>query len=428
MKFYQSLRFRLVATLLIFGALLVIVNGMITFFLMGRNVGRLVDNFLETEIDYFLYQYEKDRTTPLPHSKFITAFRGLDQVPEKFSDLFENLEPGVHAFRPQSNRPPVHVGVVQLPDTKADYYLIFQGRAFFKENDFLTPLQILMLSLALLLIPGTIIGIFATRTLFRPMKPLMEKIRDLRPDKIPEQWVEGSREGELGMLTANIESAMTRIREFITREKQFTRDASHELRTPLTIVKGAVEIMETQPEIEANPLLKNPLDRISKSVRDMEITIETFLWLAREENDAGETCQVDKAVNKAVDNTRHLIENKEVEVNIEIRDNPTLGVKEEILYIAVANLVRNAFQFTTRGSITIVSESHGLSITDTGMGIEPKRLASVTKSHIKGEQSQGFGLGLGIVSRLCRRFGWEFEICSRPGEGTRVEIQWNAET
>ncbi|WDP84479.1 MAG: sensor histidine kinase [Desulfobacter sp.] len=47
-----------------------------------------------------------------------------------------------------------------------------------------------------------------------------------------------------------------------------------------------------------------------------------------------------------------------------------------------------------------------ITIEDTGMGIEPERLALVTRSHIKGEKRQGFGLGLSIVSRLCTRFGW----------------------
>ncbi len=37
---------------------------------------------------------------------------------------------------------------------------------------------------------------------------------------------------------------MNRIKAFIRREKEFTRDASHELRTPLTVVKGAAEIID----------------------------------------------------------------------------------------------------------------------------------------------------------------------------------------
>ena len=64
-----------------------------------------------------------------------------------------------------------------------------------------------------------------------------------------------------------------------------------------------------------------------------------------------------------------------------------------------------------------------ISIRDTGMGIEESKLDSVTLSHIKGEKSRGFGLGLSIVSRLCKRFGWTLEIESRAGEGTAFTIR-----
>jgi len=58
------------------------------------------------------------------------------------------------------------------------------------------------------------------------------------------------------------------------------------------------------------------------------------------------------------------------------------------------------------------------------MGIEADKLDSVTRTHIKGEKSQGFGLGVSIVSRLCRRFGWQLTIESEPGKGTRTRIMW----
>jgi len=37
---------------------------------------------------------------------------------------------------------------------------------------------------------------------------------------------------------------------------------------------------------------------------------------------------------------------------------------------------------------------------------------------------QGVGLGLNIVSRLCKRFGWQLIIESQAGPGTGVKILW----
>lgn len=139
----------------------------------------------------------------------------------------------------------------------------------------------------MLLIPGLIIWAIVIKVIFRPVNDLIVKIRDLNPENIPGQWEGSGKSNEIGMLTQTIESAMNRIREFIEREKQFIRDASHELRSPLTVIKGAVEIIEDYPDIADKRMIEKPLNRIRQSVKDMENLTETFLWLAREEDDPG---------------------------------------------------------------------------------------------------------------------------------------------
>ena len=304
------------------------------------------------------------------------------------------------------------------------YYLIYNTEAFVEDGVTLSPEKIFLISLGLLLIPRLIIGTLVLKAMFRPVNDLIVKIRDLNPENIPGQWEGSEKSNEIGILAQTIESAMNRIRKFIEREKQFTRDASHELRTPLTVVKGAVEIMQDQPEITDNPMLEKPLNRIRQSIKDMENLIETFLWLAREEDEPGWPAQVGATVQKAVESHQYLIDNKDVNVEIDIRHDTLLPVNEEIFYIAVANLVRNAFQFTSSGSISVIAEKDGITVTDTGIGIDPDKLDLVTRSLIKGEGSQGFGLGLSIVSRLCARFGWNLDIDSSPGEGTQIQIKW----
>jgi len=289
MKFYQSIRFRIVAGILLFGTLLILLNAGITLFITRNSMSGMIANLIDTEVDTFLYKYEKDRTTPLPHSKYIHMYEGVENVPEHFKDLVKALPPGVHTIDDPNKKHPLHVGVIQLPDKKIPYFMFFHGREFFEENVWLHPRHVPLISLAFLLIPGIIIGYITSRMLFAPVVTLMEQIKGLNPDNIPARFSQKHANNELGMLTRTVENTMNRINAFIQREKQFTRDASHELRIPLTIVKGAVEIMEAQPELETNPLLKNPLKRISRSVRDMETTIETFLWLAREESPAEES-------------------------------------------------------------------------------------------------------------------------------------------
>lgn len=424
MKFYQSIRFRVVAGILLFGALLLTLNSGITFFVLGNNMSKMVGNLLATEVDTFLYKYEKDKATPLPHSKYMQVYTGIEKVPEKYKSLVRNLPPGVHRVKGPGH--PVHVGVMDLSDKKEPYYMFFRGRDFFDENSSLHPRQVLMLSLAFLLIPALVMAYFFSRALLAPVSALVKQVKALNPAQIPSHFSEKHPKNEIGLLTETIEKAMNRINEFIQREKAFTRDASHELRTPLTIVKGAVEIMEQQDEVEANPLLKRPLQRISRSVRDMENTIETFLWLAREESEDQEPCLVAPVAEKAINDNHYLLANKNVEVNFFVKDDKAVKVKEEVLYIAIANLVRNSFNFTARGTIKVTVAQDRLSVVDTGVGIEQDKIPLVTRSHTKGDESRGFGLGLNIVSRLCKRYGWQLEIKSNENQtGTCVNIYWD---
>jgi signal transduction histidine kinase len=425
MKFYQSIRFRIVAYTLLSATLLVTLNAGITFFITGKNISRLVENLLSTEVDYFKYRYSMDSETPLPNSKYIKVYRGIESVPGQFRDIVKDLPEGIHWLHDIKHGPPVHIAMLRLPDRATPYYMFFHAHEFIEENSHLNPHQILLILIALLLIPGIIIGYLSARMLFAPVVTLMDKIRSLNPEDIPEQLSERRYTNEIGMLTSTIESTMNRIKKFIQREKEFTRDASHELRTPLTIIKGAMEIMEQQPEMEINPFLKKPLKRAVQSIHDMETTIETFLWLAREEPESAETCQVEPVVRRAVENSRHMIENKDLSVKIDVKHDKIVRIREEVLYIAITNLVRNAFYFTAKGSVTITIESSFIEIRDTGTGIAREQIGSVTLSHIKGEDSPGFGLGLSIVTRLCGRFGWKLTIESQPGRGTCVRIVWN---
>lgn len=425
MKFYQSIRFRIVSGTLLFGGFLIILNTTVLFFIMGKSLSSMITNLVATEADYFLYKYENDKTTPLPHSKYIRVYQTLSDVPDRMKDRIKDLPPGIHAFRPENKRQPLHLAVIQLPDKEGFYYLIFHGRAFFEENALLNPREILMLCLALSVIPGCIIGYFLSRVLFKPVDKLMDRIRNIDPENLQIQFLRHQAENEIGMLSSTIETTMNRIKEFIQREKRFTQDASHELRTPITIVSGAVEIMEQQPEVKKNSMLSRPLKRIAGSVKDMQTTIETFLFLAREESDTQEYCQVTPVVRKAIQDNKHLIDDKEIDLHLEISDNITLKIKEEVLYIIVSNLIRNAFQFTHKGAITIFLDKARFSIQDTGQGIKNGEIDTVTKPHRKGDKSQGFGIGLNIVSRLCRRFGWELKIDSEIEVGTHVKIFWN---
>ncbi|MBC7930513.1 MAG: ATP-binding protein [Rubrivivax sp.] len=95
---------------------------------------------------------------------------------------------------------------------------------------------------------------------------------------------------------------------------------------------------------------------------------------------------------------------------------------------AVSELTRNIYEYARAGAITLSlaqrgPASTGLHITarDDGPGIDEARLRSI----VRGTYRSASGLGVGLIGT--RRLMDEFDIQSKPGEGTRVTVvKWLA--
>lgn len=210
---------------------------------------------------------------------------------------------------------------------------------------------------------------------------------------------------EVGLLAETIEKTLERISAFVARERYFTDSASHELRTPITVITGAVELLEHSDLAVGD---KKLVDRVRRATLDMKTTIEMFLCLARETDDGLYSQQflVLPLVHQAVEQQRHLLSGKSVEVDIEHQANPKVCGHPQAFVIAVNNLVRNAFEHTLagQGPITILIKERELLITNKVSGEAHGRHTMEVPS------PQGYGLGLGIVQRLCERNGWSFSL------------------
>ncbi|MCH8501185.1 MAG: HAMP domain-containing histidine kinase [Aliidiomarina sp.] len=232
--------------------------------------------------------------------------------------------------------------------------------------------------------------------------------------------IQSSRFGddEVGMLASTIEKTLERISAFIVRERYFTSSASHELRTPITVITGALELLE-QSDLSAAD--EKVIARIRRATHEMKTTIDMFLCLARETDDGlfNEQFAVMPIVKKAVEQQRYLLNGKSVEVVIDEGATPTVNGHPPAFSIAVNNLVRNAFEHALagQGPITIQLNERELLITN--------QVSSDMDGHFAPLEASphGYGLGLGIVERLCERNDWSFVL---NADETRVaaRLSW----
>ena len=264
------------------------------------------------------------------------------------------------------------------------------------------------------------LGVLVMRRAVAPVAELAKAVAELDLEHLStddHKRIDSGRFGddEVGVLAGAIEKTLERINAFVTRERDFTSAASHELRTPITVITGALELLEQSDLAERDV---QTLDRVRRATLDMTTTIEMFLCLARETDDGlyAEQFLVTPLVRRAIDLQRHLLSRKSVDVEIEHLDNPCICGHQQAFFIAVNNLVRNAFEHTYagQGPISILIKAQELLITNQLMTNQ----VSTNQQHHNvdgqfaptGASSQGYGLGLGIVQRLCERNGWSFSL------------------
>ena len=338
--------------------------------------------------------------------------RGYDEIgrlPESLREWAQtNPGEGLYEFEEKE----LHVAVVATDNDQQHGFVVFDvaGIEAASSEDWWWLLFITGAVGALATL-GFALGVVVMRKAVAPVAQLAEAVADIDPERLSAEdhkRIEASRFGddEVGVLARTIEKTLERISAFVERERYFTSSASHELRTPITVITGALELLE-QSNLSATDV--KALDRVRRATLDMKTTIEMFLCLARETDDGlyDEQFLVMPLVSKAIDQQRYLLTRQFVDVDIDELANPKVNGHPQAFSIAVNNLVRNAFEHTlhTHGPITIRIKEHELLVTNQVSSDAEKRHAPTEVS-----SSRGYGLGLGIVQRLCERNGWSFSL------------------
>ncbi|MGZ8316671.1 MAG: sensor histidine kinase [Telluria sp.] len=279
-----------------------------------------------------------------------------------------------------------------------------------------------VLALALLAVT-TAFGYWLARSATAPLERLALLVSKAEPGELPRGFAAGFPDNEIGAVATRLEQAMERIAAFIEREQRFTQDASHELRTPVAVIDGAARLLAAQP---MEPKAAGQVQRIAAAAASMAQTVDTLLALAREELGQAQPAPVAllPLVEAIVVRHAHLLDGKAVEVVVDVDQSALVDCHRAALEILLSNLVSNAFGHTASGDIRISAAPGCIVVADSGPGIEPALRARLYQPGAKGEQSEGFGLGLSLAHRLAARAGFALDIDSAPGAGTRAVLRF----
>ena len=216
---------------------------------------------------------------------------------------------------------------------------------------------------------------------------------------------------------------------------------SHEIRTPLNGVLGMAQAMAIDNGL--SDIQRDRLDVIRQSGETLLAILNDVLDLSKIEAgkleleeaqfDMAELARGAHAAFTAIANKKGLSFDLAIAPQAQgvyLGDSTRV---RQILY----NLVSNALKFTEEGEVrvSVAREPDGLklSVSDTGIGISPDRLAALFQKFEQADASTtrrygGTGLGLAICRELATLMGGSIEADSTPGQGTifvvRLPLAW----
>jgi signal transduction histidine kinase len=378
---------------------------------------------LEGEAEHYWKLYEINGDQPLPDTANMQGY---------FRPSPQKLPPELAAFEGNYDRIELNgrsVLVHRSVEADKELFLIFEGDqvsslAFYFGT---LPLSIVLLLMYVLLF-------VAYRWSQRALSPvvrladMLETIDIESGNRLEMDFTPLMKDADsevIAMIRA-VEHFTSRLNAAIERERIFTRDAGHELRTPLAVFKGSLDLMDRSDDRPKHD--QAALNRMRSMVQNMESLLETLLLLAREEElhtPAKETV-VNEIVLGQIDALRDLAEQTENQVTLHEEAELGLKVPERVVEIIVRNLLRNSLTYTRGGKVDVTVDAQGVIVEDTGVGMNKQEVENAFEPFYRAEQSRektvGHGLGLSIVRRLVRQFGWRISVKSQPGKGTSIGI------
>lgn len=214
-------------------------------------------------------------------------------------------------------------------------------------------------------------------------------------------------------------------------KQQLTSNIAHELKTPLASIKGYIETLMSNPDIDMEKQ-KYFIEKAHAQSERLNLLLNDISLLNNIE-DAGElfeikSVNVKNVVSDVIENLENRISQKNIKVKLNLDEEVVVKGNDSLLSSVFQNLIENSINYAGENiKIEIKNyledkKFHYFSYSDTGVGIAEEHLHRIFERFYRVDSGRtremgGTGLGLSIVKNAIQLHKGKISARNKPNGG-----------
>lgn len=309
------------------------------------------------------------------------------------------------------------------------------------DNDGMLRLRKLRINLIMVcllsLLLFSVAGWFYSGRALKPISDMVKKVEDISITSLNLRVPEGNGLDEIGRLANTFNKMLKRLETSFAAQKEFIANASHELRTPLTSINGQLEVLMMKERSAED--YKSAVASVLEDIRSLIDSSNRLLLLARTSSQTPgnlrKKIRIDEVLWQAQEEIIKFNPGYHININLDesLTDSEQMTIfgDDNLLKVAVSNIMENACKFSTDHSVNVKVEQSGKFIEvifeDKGIGIPDEDREKIFEPFYRGSNAgsvSGSGIGLPLVNRIIQNHYGTIKVSSEIGKGTTVRLRF----
>lgn len=291
--------------------------------------------------------------------------------------------------------------------------------------------RIFLIFLGAFLIISFAFELLYTRVLLNPLSIIVRKLKNSTHPATYNRAPVKTSTSDFTTLDSTLTELMDKINILFQKEKEITENISHELLTPVSILRGKLENMLTDDNLDDESLIK--VEEALTTLHRLKTLVNALLLIARVESSQylrHDTVNIPELITVIMDELDPMAEDAGIRMIADFRaDTSFSDVNRSLLFTMFYNVVNNAIKNTPNGGVIRLEsdwtkKQFTVIISDNGPGIAPNEMKTLFQRFKKKKSvnDSGTGIGLAITKSIADFHNIRISVTASTKTGTRFEF------